>query len=838
MTIRADIFNLMQQGATIITPNNRLARALIADFYHTYPELKHHKPQCFSYSDFLHELFKKYCYYNSHNPIPLLLTTQQLRHLLKQIITQDVLNQSLIDEVQEAWIYCQRWQLDFHDSTFNYTLQTQKFQQWVAQLQDTLDNLSAITEDQLIPFFLQQQIDIQLTQVVWYCFDYYTPQQQELQQYLTAQNCQVHHLDLPVHDSSPALYIAKDDYDEYMQLIDWLKEQLAQGKTKIGIVIPDLEAQIQPLKRMLQQHFSSNSFNISLGQTLNNYELVAHALCWLNLNGKTLTNQQARLLLYSPYLAGSCKELLQRSQVMQESHFLQEELFDQAAWLTELQKAAPGLAKLLKSLANYPHQASPQDWINLFINRLSLLGFPGEYPLNSESYQCYQRFLTLFDEFKQLTLLTEKLTATEALTAFETLAATTMFQPEKKASHIQILNLLEANGCFFEALWISRLTDEHLPPKFKLSAFIPIQLQRTLEIPLISPAYQLELAQKMFERLKKSASHCIVSYSRLSKDKYNLPSPLLAELPAISLPVKHTTLPAAWETYLEEYQIALNPDEPVKGGTAVLANQAKCPFRAFAAHRLHARKAVEMSSGPNAIERGQIIHRVMELIWESLKNQQTLLAQTVEELDSLIEQAIAEALAPYQELRQHSFPPLIQEIELARIKQLVVLCLDWEKQRPPFEVEALEYAFTAQLADLDINLRIDRLDKLTNGKKWVIDYKTSIPSYLPWREERPREPQLLLYALLDEEITALIFTGLKEGQILVKGLSEEAWPIDGLSCLDEGDTWAQRLTAWKEQLYQLIQEYKEGLCPPRPIHTSICQQCDYQSLCRFGITAD
>ncbi|STX51958.1 recombinase B [Legionella busanensis] len=838
MEQRATVFNLMQQGATIITPNQRLAQTLLADFYHSYPQFRHTKPLCFSYSDFLLALFKKYCSAQPSTTNPLLLNSQQLRHLLKQIISQDILNQTLIDEVQNAWIYCQRWQLDVEHPYFTHTLQTQKFQHWIQQLQIALSKMAAITEDQLIPFLLQHQVKIKVDSLAWYCFDYYTPQQKIFQDYLVAQGCQLHHLDLPPKEAIPFFYMANDDHDEYYQLICWLKEQLAQDGIKIGIIVPDLEIQIQPLKRFLYQHFPPATFNISLGQTLNTYELVAHALCWLNLNGKTLTNHQARLLLYSPYLSGSYSELFRRSQIMQESRFLQEEIFDQAAWVNELQITAPGLTKLLQSLLSYPHLATPQEWINLFIKRLSLLGFPGEYALDSDNYQCYQRFLALFEEFKQLSLLTEKMTISEALISLETLAAATIFQPERKPAPVQIHNVLDANGATFDALWIMRLTDENIPSKIKLSAFIPIKLQQEKEIPLINSTFQLELAQKMFDRLKQSSTQCVLSYSRLSKDKANLPSPLVANVKVNYHPKQKNSPKTVWEIYQEEYQIALLKEETVTGGTALLANQAKCPFRAFAAHRLHAKKAPETSNGPNAIERGQIIHRVLELIWEKLKNQQQLLTLPHDELTTLIEQSIEKALAPYKELRQYSFPPLIQEIELARIKLLVACCLEWEKQRPPFEVEALEHAFTVELAGIDFNLRIDRLDKLSDGKKCVIDYKTNIPNYLPWREDRPREPQLLLYALLDEAINTLLFTGLKEGEVIVKGLSEDRWSIEGLACIDEGETWSSRLDSWRAQLHQLIQEYTEGQCSPNPIHPAICQQCDYQSLCRFGVVVD
>ncbi|WP_419418925.1 hypothetical protein ACNVED_10260 [Legionella sp. D16C41] len=131
MNQRANVFAFMQQGATIITPNQRLAQTLLADFYHAYPELRHTKPHCFSYNEFLFDLFKKYIYsepFADNNPW--LLNNQQLRHLLKKIINQNVYNSALIDEVQSAWTYCQHWQLDIKHPTFTYTQQSQKFQHW------------------------------------------------------------------------------------------------------------------------------------------------------------------------------------------------------------------------------------------------------------------------------------------------------------------------------------------------------------------------------------------------------------------------------------------------------------------------------------------------------------------------------------------------------------------------------------------------------------------------------------------------------------------------------------------------------------------------------------
>ncbi|WP_051131959.1 hypothetical protein [Legionella tunisiensis] len=55
-------------------------------------------------------------------------------------------------------------------------------------------------------------------------------------------------------------------------------------------------------------------------------------------------------------------------------------------------------------------------------------------------------------------------------------------------------------------------------------------------------------------------------------------------------------------------------------------------------------------------------------------------------------------------------------------------------------------------------------------------------------EERPQVPQLLLYALLDETINALLFAQLKAGQLTCKGLSAETYSVPGIITLKKTKT--------------------------------------------------
>ena len=69
-----------------------------------------------------------------------------------------------------------------------------------------------------------------------------------------------------------------------------------------------------------------------------------------------------------------------------------------------------------------------------------------------------------------------------------------------------------------------------------------------------------------------------------------------------------------------------------RGGAMTLELQSRCPFRAQAQIRLGAEALPTVSIGVEPIDRGIILHRVLEEIWGSLGSQAALLALDEETL--------------------------------------------------------------------------------------------------------------------------------------------------------------------------------------------------------------
>ncbi|WP_133130324.1 PD-(D/E)XK nuclease family protein [Legionella yabuuchiae] len=830
------LHDLMRQGAVIITPNNRLSNQLLGDYSAQTGHTVTDKPLCLPYQSFLHHLYKQIIHARPFIEHPIVLNAIQEYYLWYGLLKQEIdpLPEGLLQEVQSAWTTCRQWQIELDHPDFLQTPQTQQFQRWQHHYQDQLTTHHAITQDQLVDYILRYLEAIQDIILVWVCFNDYTPQQEALQQGFSARSCAQYQFERPNESEHSYYYSAIDEQDEYQQMLAWLTSRVCAGDQRIGVVVPELQTKSKRLKRLIQRQIPDVPFNISLGEPLTQHPLISHALLWIHLDQTFINNETARLVLLSPYLGGSKREFLKRSECVQNNKFLKESVLSFDVFIKALQNDLPLLTEILTNLKPYPSIAAPSEWVGYFKQRLIGLGFPGEYSLNSACYQYLQRLEGVFEEFLQLTTVAENLSKAEALGCLTRLAKTTIFQIKQPSSSVQVLGLLEATGCRFDSVWVCGMNDQTLPQKTSLSAFIPIEMQRRVMMPKSLPEKELKLAHSTMTQLQNASKQSVFSYACLLGDTPALPSPLISELPLYaSLPIVHE-ITSKLIRREETYSIPLLPNEPFSGGTSLLGNQAKCPFKAFATHRLHAKALQSITAGPDASERGQMLHKIMEKIWQQLGDQKTLLTLSAEDLNHKIEQIIQETVGRYTDFRMLSFPSLMKQIEYSRLKTLVQTCLEWEKQRCAFSVLAIEQTHTIELAGIPLTLRVDRLDQV-GPHTWVIDYKTTLPANKPWNSSRPEEPQMLLYALLDETINALLFLQLKAGKLALSGLSAEDTDLNGIKSLKKEEDWSELRHTWREQLSLLAEEFRQGYCPPKPNRISLCQQCDFPNLCRMEL---
>ena len=136
------------------------------------------------------------------------------------------------------------------------------------------------------------------------------------------------------------------------------------------------------------------------------------------------------------------------------------------------------------------------------------------------------------------------------------------------------------------------------------------------------------------------------------------------------------------------------------------------------------------------------------------------------------------------------------------MQRLLPQWLDVERTREPFEVQQMEAAFHFQCADLRFNLRVDRIDRLSDGRLVLLDYKSGEVSR-DWSDERPENPQLPLYALsVGEAVTAVAYARASSRECRFVGVAErdQILPKVDARYLEGENGMSGQLGLWSQRL--------------------------------------
>ncbi|HXC37539.1 MAG TPA: PD-(D/E)XK nuclease family protein, partial [Burkholderiales bacterium] len=416
----------------------------------------------------------------------------------------------------------------------------------------------------------------------------------------------------------------------------------------------------------------------------------------------------------------------------------------------------------------------------------------------------------------------------------------------------------ESSGLAFDHLWVCGLTDEGWPLAPRPSPFLPLGLQKKAGIPEASAEGALAQDRRRTEAWLGAAPEVVLSHALREEDRELRVSVLIQALPEgrptgpegrpeiPAYPLYRDVLFAARALERQDQGAARAPalaqaqsalaqaqstlTQPVlRGGARVLADQAACPFRAFARHRLGARALDEPVSGLDAAARGNLLHALMKGLWDELKTKQRLDDLPRGELAAVIERAARAAVNRIR--RERSIEDGFAELERARLCRLAAEWLEVERARGGFEVAATEEKRTLQAGGLTLSGRIDRLDRLEGGGYALIDYKTGRPTPRSWRGPRPDDPQLPLYAVSAQEpISAVAFARLKTGDMRMMGFSRDGGVMPKV---EKAINWPSLMSAWRSEVDALGSSFAAGeaaVDPKKGIQT--CRNCDLAPLCR------
>lgn len=698
-------------------------------------------------------------------------------------------------------------------------------------------------------------------------FDELTPQLSALVVRLEAAGLRVRTLDTAGLRPERLVRLSITDPDEeLLQAACWARQRAMQNaETRIAVVVHDLSQRRAAVVRVFDEVLdeagwvaghpvAGRLYDISLGEPLAQCALIDTALRLIRFKIGALPANELTALLVSPYLAGMPEERHTRAR-------LDAALRRKGRWQIDLPSLLPeaanaGTPQLYAQLSDmhasgWPRRATALQWRQLFAALLDAAGWSSGRPLDSIEFQTLEAWKQALEQFALTAVLGEALSAAEACAQLSRMVREMPFQPESAPVQIQVMGLLEAVHGQFDHVWITGLDDDRWPGAARPNPLLPSALQRRLGMPHSSAARELEYAERLTGRLLGAAGEVVVSYAEMRDDREMRVSPLISALPEISLQdldlgghepfAQRMQGNAPLQRLEDECGLPVPPATAVQGGERLIADQAACPFRAYASHRLRARPLDEPEPGLPAHLQGTTLHRAMAELWQGLRTQQQLVRTDDRELDRCIASAVEVAMQPLQ-ANKPPFGARTLDIERARIALLLREWLAVEKQRTvPFEVEACEQAMRARAGDLDIEVRVDRIDRLPDGRQVLIDYKTGrCPSVSDWNQSRLQSPQLPLYAQsLDQAPAALVYGWLRADEMRYLGDGIAECGIAGVPSGrgPKGD-WDARITGWRDSIAGLAAEIRQGWAAVDPYRNSDCRYCPLPPLCRIEWMTD
>ena len=867
---------------TVITATTRLARELRQEYdrrQETRGLSSWPTPHILPLSAWLSALWTNWLYSEPLAPSLRLLRPAEELSIWEGIVHSRA--QNLLLEVPataeaalDAWNLLCAWNLPLNAPEWSDSADSETFHMWAQEFRRLCRENGWLSGAEL-PAFVTDLVDDKEILVPEHIdivgFFEPTPVQQRFFDVLVRQDVKVEQRKLTEATGNAGRIGLIDSNREIRTAADWARRILesdpetASPEFRIGIIVPDLGRCRSQVERVFAEEFHPRSllrpeldprrlFNISLGLPVSEYPAIAMAFLVIGTDPEEIPIEIAGRLLRSPFIHGAEEELTRRALLDADLRSLGEPEVSLAdiiamAGRGNVSYPCPMLSARLRSWseARQRLQASqmPSDWAPALSRVLQAIGWPGDRGLNSSEYQTLEVWNELLSELAGLDSVTGSIPLGTAVRMLRRLASSRQFQPESEPAPVQILGVFEASGLRFDRLWIMGMHDNAWPAAPAPDPFLPFRLQRRFNLPRCSPDRELEFTQVLTTRLLESAPTIVVSYPQREDDSDLRVSPLFDALPEVAVGnlgllassryVEQLQGSSRMET-LEDHNGPPCGDAALKGGTSLFKLQAACPFKAFAELRLGAKPLDQPEPGLSALDRGQLIHRILKRVWQHLESHEGLLSTTEDRLENIVRTTVGAGIQSLSKRRRALRRPRFAAIEQMRLKRVIGDWLLLEKERQPFTMLEQEESRRVTVGSIDLRIRADRVDRLEDGELVILDYKTGECSPSDWAGSRPDEPQLPIYAVTaDFPVAGVFFGRLKTGTIGFRGLANSEGIVPGVKVSDKEPPLGETIEDWRDVLDRLGNDFRAGSAAVDPKdHHLTCRYCALPTLCRIS----
>ena len=819
--------------AKLITPNERLAREFQSAFAQFASTLGNswRKPEILSFRQWQIESYLRLCEVKPH--LPKLLSANELIARAHRVLPNQ-LPAAMVRNMLTNWQVVTQYQIPL-DECQGHEL----FCHWAKSLNEQLGSAGEISTSQISGLLRAEGVTPH-GRLVFTEMEEITKAESSYLQLLCEQGSLAKYQSsevLPVttvadisHTAGKAKPVKKHGVlaaasmnQEWQAAARWAASVKMKDPTAtIGIVVPELDQHYHhcalEVGTVLDPANGSRSatFDITGGTPLVDQPVWQHAVALLSGLLAPTSHDEILKLCHSPFV--HLDPELQRA-ITHSGQLIS--LADMVSKVATLQ--AQKLSELVASINTISSLSSAIKW---FLDVLQVVEWPNLGNVESHQYQAWQRTLAIF---RQLALQSSNGISPNEIAGKETLEASlaivrhaladTVFAPQRPATDIQVLGVLETTGLKFSHLWVCHVDANRFPGQHRRLSYIPNKVAQSHGVPRTSAQAEMEFARRLFSRWVGTSEEIRFSFTANIDDAPQQVSPLLS----VSKSQIAVTKPR-WQrqkTNLEAWHDDHGPvlqGQPKSTGVRLLETYTRCPFQSFARFRLGIDQARQPPLLADHLDRGNLAHRILQLLLEHGPSQNQIATITSAEIESAIERAFTEL--------DREFPQRFLEFEKDRLLNLIEDWLQVETARQPFKVLQTEQRYQLDLDAFDLNIRIDRLDEV-DGETLVIDYKTGRTSLQGVLADNLSNVQLPVYALLDDRIAGVAYAELGTGRL--QGIGNG-------SCQDiqSIDDWHETKADWRAQVNNIANEFVSGRAEVAPASAEACRYCDLQSFCRIS----
>lgn len=754
--------------------------------------------------------------------------------------------------------------------------ESRQFMQWQRAFQQRCSQLNVLEHvrymDWQLAYLKNASVKIP-ARVEFAGFDQAAPQEKRLREILTGRGAEV--AEYVTTQEAPALarHISLENQEaECRAAVAWARQCLHENPdARLAIVVPGLSEVRTQLADLLDDVFypervrpnsagTARLYNFSLGLPLTQQPIIQAALNLLRMfSSHQLQLSDISAMLRSPFWSANQQEADARAMLdarMREKLPMQFTLPYFREFAQKQLESGLNLSNLLANMSAAAMvatdgRASPSDWVQKLQALLAALNWPGERNVTSLEYQALNAWQKVLQQFALQNILGKNLSMSEAVQRMQQICAEHVFQAETELEpSIQILGIMEALSAPVDALWCMHMNDNLWPPPARPNPLLPAFIQRAARLPNADSSVQSVFAAAIHQRLIHSAPRVIFSSSKTSGDSQLRVSPIMKDIAdmVLDVPLAETLaeqlshLGKSHLIYMDDHVApAVEEGEHVSGGTGLLRAQAICPAWAFYQYRLGAKALKTPSAGLDSMERGSLVHDVLEHFWRK-RHFADLRDMGEADLKKSLNLAVTNALEKFN-ATGHAVSQTVLELEQERLSKLIGAWLQFEKARGvDFDIVACEAEKKVHICGIEVTLKIDRIHRLAAGGFEFIDYKTGqIPKMNSWGEDRITEPQLPIYAAFYADdanhVAGVHFAMVKVADYAFVGVTEEGFETEPEkrrpAFTKQFTSWQNLLDHWKASIEAMALEIRNGEAAVRFSDENDLMYCEVKPLLRL-----